>query len=511
MIFRKPFTQILLPSVFSVTISATLISLSGCSFATNEHVKSNKKKPNFVWLISEDNSHHYLAHFFAGGAKTPAIEKLAREGITYTNAYSNAPVCSVARTTLQTGIYAPKIGAQFHRPFSTVSRPSKTKMIHEYLRDSGYYVTNKSKTDYNINVKARRTWDDSTKKSSWKNRKHPDQPFFHMETIFLSHESSLHFDDEYYQKNKDEVNLDLATLPPYLPDTPINRFTHLHYLSKLEQVDAKIATIVDSLKTDGVLEDTFIFYFADHGGVLPRGKGYLYESGLHVPLVVRIPENFKHLFPSDSGSTLTGTVEFVDFTPTLLKLAALPVPDFLDGEAFLGSGISAKHFNKRQESFGYADRFDEKYDLVRSLKVGRFHYIRSYQPYLPDGLFNSYRYKMLSYREWSRLNKSTHLPSVQRTFFNAKPVEMLFDTDVDPHEVNNLATNPKYLSTLKDLRTRLEAKLIQLPDLGFLPESYLAEKNIDRPLEFSIASQVFNYRTGRDCKLAATSIWRGKK
>ncbi len=168
-------------------------------------------------------------------------------------------------------------------------------------------------------------------------------------------------------------------------------------------IDKIVGQTVAQLEEDGLLEDTFVFYFGDHGGVLPRSKGYLYDTGLHVPLVVRVPENFNNLVDGKFGDRVSGFVSFIDFGPTALQLAGVAVPQQMDGKPFLGKGISMKEVDSRDEVFSYADRFDEKYDLIRSLHKGRFQYLRNYQPYLPDGLNNNYRYKNLAYAQWRDL------------------------------------------------------------------------------------------------------------
>ncbi len=461
-----------------------LLLLASCT-----SIVEDSRKPNIVWLVSEDNSLHYLDHFHAGGAKTPNIEKLANSGITFTNAYSNSPVCSVARTTLATGMYAPRIGAQYHRAYKKVDLPENAKLIHEYLKDAGYYVTNKSKTDYNVELGGRKTWHASSKNASWRNRLQSDQPFFHMETLFLSHESSLHFDQDFVTSQLENLALDNIKVPDYLPNTELVKFTQAYYQQRIQEVDSAVGEIVNALEQDGLLEDTFIFYFSDHGGVLPRGKGYLYESGVHIPLVVRVPKKFRHLVAAESAIQVDGTVEFVDFGPTLLKLAGIDLPDHFDGEPFLGKGISLEEVNSRQESFQYADRFDEKIDMVRAYKKGRFHYIRSFQPYYPNGMHGNYRYKMLAYQQWRELNNNNELTPEQQQFFQQKPVESLFDTETDPHELVNLADNPDYQSVLLEMRQLLIEQMKSLPDVGFYPESYLFEYAMPAVSQFAVGHE----------------------
>lgn len=440
-------------------------------------------RPNIVWIVSEDNSIHYLKHFFPGGAETPNIEALAAHGLTFDHAFSNAPVCSVARTTLATGCLGPRIGTQFHRRYQLAPMPDGLRMFQAYLRDAGYYTTNNSKKDYNA-IEGPGVWDESSGKASWRNRPAPDQPFFHMQSHPPSHESSLHFSQATYENEKTEADPDEVPLADYFPDTPLFRYTHARYLDRMGVIDGIVGDTVAKLEEDGLLEDTFIFYFGDHGGVLPRGKGYVYDSGLHVPLVIRVPEHFKHLVDASVGSRVDGFVSFIDFGPTVLQLAGVDVPKQVDGKPFLGRGISMNEVNSRDESYGYADRFDEKYDLIRTIRKGRYRYLRQYQPYLPDGLQNNYRYKMLAYKEWRELFKAGKLSGPTLQFFQRKPVEMLFDAEADPHEVKNLAEDPEYADLLADLRGRLQQTVKGLPDLSFYPESYLVAHAMENPVAF---------------------------
>ena len=305
-----------------------------------------------------------------------------------------------------------------------------------------------------------------------------------METHGQSHEGVLHFSKRDFEKEKTDTDPSKVRLADYHPDTPLFRHTHARYLDRMKVIDDMVGETMAKLEKDGLLEDTFVFYFGDHGGVLPRGKGYVYDSGIHVPLVVRIPKNFAHLVDAKPGARLDGFVSFVDFGPTVLNLAGLAVPKQVDGRPFLGKGVAAEELARRDETFGYADRFDEKYDFVRTIRKGRYQYIRNFQPWLPDGLQNNYRYQMLAYQEWRELFKAGKLDAVRMQFHQAKPVEALYDVEADPHEVSNLAADPKYAEVLSGLRGELRELLLSMPDLGYYPESYLLEHVMDDPTGF---------------------------
>ncbi len=439
-------------------------------------------RPNIVWIMSEDNSKHYLRHFDPTGAAAPHIESLAQHGVTFDRAFSCAPVCSVARTTLITSCYGPRIATQFHRRSKMAEMPPGVKMFPAYLRAAGYYTTNNSKEDYNA-IKSADVWDESSRKASWKNRPTESTPFFHVQTSTLSHESSLHFKPQVMEQ-KTTTDPASVQLQPYFPDTPLFRYTRARYHDRILAIDAVVGKIVDDLRQAGQLENTFIFYFGDHGGVLPRSKGYAYESGLHIPLIVRVPEKWQSLAGRDLGSRTAGFVEFVDFGPTVLALAGVDPPQGVDGEAFLGHGVDVAEVDARNEALGYADRFDEKYDLVRTLRQGKFKYVRNFEPFLPDGLQNNYRYIMLAYEQWRQLHAAGSLNEVQSQFFRPKQAEALYDLEADPHETRNLAADPEHADTLLRMRRRLTGRLKAMPDLSFLPEAVLYDEAMSGAVDF---------------------------
>jgi hypothetical protein len=223
--------------------------------------------------------------------------------------------------------------------------------------------------------------------------------------------------------------------------------------------------------------------------VLPRSKGYAYESGLQVPLVVYVPEKWKHLFHHSRGSRAKTFVAFIDFAPTVLSLAGITPPKNIDGTAVMGKFSEASKVQTKNTALGHADRFDEKYDLVRTLRVGKYKYIRNYQPFNVDALFNFYRYKMLAFQEWEILYNTGKLSAEQRQFFEPRSAEALYDLEQDPHEVNDLSTNPEYRPTLVELREQLKEKLLALPDLSFYPESFLLENGFENPVAFGQKQQ----------------------
>lgn len=467
-------------SVPTRTILSLILVLGGVSAvkaAETDGKEAPAKRPNFVWIMSEDNSVHYMDLYFKTGAATPRIRELAKDGVVFNHAFSVAPVCSAARSVLATGCYGSRIGTQYHRggqPRTVL--PENIKPVYVMMRKAGYFTAG-GKKDYNFHVSKedrRFGWQGK----DWKNRE-PGQPFFWKPTIGDSHESKL-FRRRINKRDKAAGEF----VMPRHPDTRVFRQTHRHYNDIMTGVDAKVGKIVDELKQAGVLEDTFVFYFGDHGGVLPGSKGYVYETGLHVPLVIRIPENFKHLVDLKRGTRTDGFVEFVDFGATIMHLAGIKPPSGIDGTPFMGPGISKADLEARDETFGHADRFDEKYDLVRSLRKGNLKYIRSYQPFNFDGLHNAYRYKMVAFREWRDLYRAGKLNPVQAQFYEPREPEALYDVVKDPYETKNLAKDPAYTDQLKKLRTRLAERMKAMPDLSMFPEPYLLENGMPDAVGF---------------------------
>jgi len=451
-------------------------------------VFARQERPNIVWLTTEDNSAcWYRLYNPDGGAPMPNIEKLAANGIVFNNAYSCAPVCSVARSTIISGCYVPRLGAQWHRRQLPVRMPHELRMFPYYLRQAGYYTANNVKEDYNFAPEDKEgVWDDSSRKASYRNRKQ-GQPFFYVQNFTETHEGRLFGD---LPKNV-EMSADPAAVKifPFHPDTPLFRQKYAQYLTLQTHVDSLMGEVIAQIEEDGLLDDTFIFHYGDHGGVLPGTKGYARNDGLKVAMVVYVPKNWAHLVPVERGTRIDGFVEFVDLSATVLNLAGVSIPKEIDGKPFLGKGITIDELNRRDTAFGYADRFDEKYDMVRFLRKGRFTYWRRYQPFNYDGLFNFYRYKQPAFREWRDLASDKKLNDKQSAFFQARPAELLFDVENDPHEVHNLAGNPAYADVLREMRKILRDKVKSLPDLGFIPESLFCAQSDGKGKEFGLKNR----------------------
>ncbi len=459
----------------------TIASQFFSSCNSKENTPTSPSHPNIVWITSEDNSKHYMDMFDEHGAKTPNIERLAEHGIIYTHAFSNAAVCSAARSTLISGSYGPRLATHYHRKLQQVPMPEGLKMFPYYLKKAGYHTTNNAKEDYNI-IKGDSVWDQSNKKATWRDRKE-GQPFFHVFNIGTTHESRLHFTEE-DMKSGTITNPDSVFVQPNHPQTDLFKYTNARYHDKIKEMDIEVGEVIDELEKDNLLENTFIFYYGDHGGVLPGSKGYINETGVHIPLVVYIPPKYKNLVDEKPGTTSKGFVSFIDFGPTVLKLAGVEIPKGLDGIPFLGKDITSEEVSKRDETFSYADRFDEKYDMVRALRKGKYKYERNYQTFNYDGLMNNYRYKQLGYQEWKQLYEEGKLNDIQSQFFQKKLPEHLYDVEADPYQTNNLVSDSRYVEILKDMRLKLDKRVKEMPDLSFYPEFHLMKYAFDNPIAF---------------------------
>lgn len=445
---------------------------------------AKQDRPNIVWLTTEDNSANwYRLYNPEHGVEMPNLERLAKDGLVFNHAYSCGAVCSVARSTIISGCYGPRTGAQYHRRQEPVAMPEGLKMFPYYLRESGYYTTNNKKEDYNyLPTDKRGVWDESSPRASFRNRK-SGQPFFHVKNCTRTHESQLFGD---LPKGKDYI-VDPADVQlfPYHPDTQLFREKYAQYLTLNRMADQEMGKTLRQLEEDGLMDDTFIFHYGDHGGVLPGGKGYAHNDGLQVAMVVYVPKNWQHLVPAPRGSRIDGIVEFVDLSATVLNLAGVDIPDEIDGEPFLGKGVTLKELNQRDTAYGYAERFDEKYDMVRFLRKGRYSYWRNYQPFNFDGLHNFYRYKQPAFVQWRDLARAGKLSDVQSAFYQSRPPEQLFDLEKDPHEINNLADDPAYADVLVQMRRALQEKEKSLPDVGFFPESVVLEEGAGQAAAFA--------------------------
>lgn len=440
-------------------------------FARPNQPKSPVKQPNIVWIVCEDMSPH-LGSYGETVAKTPFLDQLAKEAVRYTQVYSTAGVCAPSRCALITGNYQTAIGGQHMRtlglsanakddypiglkPYSAVI-PAGVKCFSEYLRMAGYYCTNNAKQDYQFEAPVT-AWDESSKRAHWRKRPSKSQPFFSVFNIETTHESQV------WAREKQPllVNPKDVLVPPYYPDDSVSRKTIARFLSNVMVMDQQVGEIIQQLKEDGLYEESIIFFYSDHGDGMPFVKRELSQRGLKVPLLIKSP----HL---PKGKVDHQLISFVDMGPTVLSLAGVKIPQKIHGQAFLG-GQQAKA--KRNYIYAARDRVDAEYDRVRAVSDGRYKYIRNYMPeksyYQPIKyrLQNPLMTHMLALKAAGKLNE-TQL----KWFRPTKSVEELFDTQNDPHEFTNLASDPAYKNKLAELRKKHLDWVSHYGDLGEMPE-----------------------------------------
>ncbi len=437
-------------------------------------------RPNIIWIVSEDNS-PFIGAYGDRYATTPNIDRLASEGVLFENAYCTAAVCAPSRSTLITGVYPPSVGTENMR--SEYPLPAFLKLFPYYLREAGYYTSNNAKKDYNT-VDQPEVWDESGRTATYANRK-DGQPFFAVFNIEISHESSI-FDNKTKERMLRQFGVeppkelqqpdpplrhhpDSIVLPPYHPETPEMRHDWALYYDKIEEMDAKVGSLLKELEEAGLAENTIVFYYGDNGGVLGRSKRFMYESGLRIPLIVRVPEKYRHLNPYGSDAVATRLVDFADFAPTVLQLSGISIPGYYQGKPFLGQHLEADD-NDKELAFGFRGRMDERIDLVRTIRYGQYRYVRNFMPHRPYGQHIQFLWLAKSMASWEKAFNEGKLNETQARFFLPKPVEELYDVVKDPHNIHNLAQDPAYQGVLDSLRKKTYDLLVELNDVGFIPE-----------------------------------------
>ncbi len=436
-------------------IKLLLFVSSCCLFCQGQ--LNQPDRPNILWIVSEDNT-TLLGCYGDTIATTPNIDSFAKQSILFKNAFCTAPVCAPSRSTLITGMYPTTMGTENMR--STYPIPDFIQFFPKYLREAGYYTTNNAKKDYNT-VDQHDAWDESSNKATYKNRK-PGQPFFAVFNINTSHESSLH---KYLNNLRhDPKNI---TVPPYQPSTPAMKHDWAQYYDKLEDMDKEVGAFLKELDDEGLTENTIVFYYGDNGGVLPRSKRFMFESGLHIPLIIRLPKKYAGLTGLSAGAQTDRIVTFVDFAPTVLSLAGIKIPEYFQGKAFMGN----QQVNERSYGFSFRGRMDERIDLVRSARDKKYRYVRNYYPNKIYAQYIEYLWNAPSMKSWDSAYRAGQLNEVQSRFFKKKPVEELYDCQKDPDNINNLAGRKAYSEVQQRMRKATQKWLIDSKDAGFIPEA----------------------------------------
>ena len=445
------------------------------------------EQPNIVWISCEDISPH-LGCYGDPHAITPNLDKLAQEGTRYTNAFTTAGVCAPCRSAIITGMYQNSIGTHHMRCNATL--PTWLKPFPVYLREAGYYCTNNSKTDYQFSKPAKKEiWDICGAKGHWKNRPQKSQPFFAVFNFTGCHESGIASESKYKSVTEDllpsqrQNPKELTTLPPYYPDTTITREDWKRNYELITAMDVWAGDLIQQLKDAGEYDNTIIIYWSDHGVGLPRAKRWLYDSGTHIPLIIRVPAKFQKSLDISSLATDNQLISAVDFAPTVLNIAGIDPPSYLQGRAFLGLHLSPP----RKFVYGARDRMDERYDIIRTVRGPQYRYIRNFEPLKPYYQYMNTPEKGATMQEIRKKEASGQLDPVMALFSaNEKPAEELYDTHADPFEIHNLADDPAFSQRLSEMRHALSKWQNEIGDVGLIPEAEIEILEQDAGSRFAI-------------------------
>lgn len=441
-----------------------LLALGALVLVGSDTSAAEKARPNILWLTCEDMGPH-LGCYGDAYADTPNLDAFAKRSLRYLHCWSNAPVCAPARTTIITGVYPTSTGSEHMR--SNVAMPAFMKMYPQLLREAGYYCTNNSKEDYNL-IKPAGVWDESSGKAHYKHRS-AGQPFFAIFNNTVTHESQI-------RKRPHRAVHDPAQVrvPAYHPDTPEVRQDWAQYYDNITAMDRTFGEQLKELEAAGLADDTIVFFYGDHGSGMPRNKRCAMNSGLHVGLLVYIPDKFKHLRPQEyaAGGTSERLVSFVDLAPTLLSLIGQQPTAWMQGQPFAGE------FDAGPQPFvyGFRGRMDERLDLVRSVRNQRYVYVRHFMPHKPYGQHVSYMFETPTTRVWKKLFEAGQLNASQRLFFEPRSAEELYDLQSDPDEVRNLAASPTHQEILQKMRAAQRMLAEKILDVGFLPEGEMHQR-----------------------------------
>ncbi|SOE20161.1 Arylsulfatase A [Spirosomataceae bacterium TFI 002] len=449
----------------------TLLCFSSC---TKTASKTEIKQPNIIWISAEDLS-PIMACYGDSTVSTPNLDRLAKEGIVYNHAYTTAGVCSPARNAIITGMYQISTGGHNMRTmgntypeqtglpksYSSVPPPS-VRCFPEYLRKEGYFTGNFHKTDYQFEAPAT-VWDEIGKERTsytWPT----DKPFFTVFNYTTTHESQL------WKRADHEKRADPAKvkLPPYYPDTETARNVVARQYSNMSELDDEIGQLLASLESQNLLENTIIFFWGDHGDGIPFYKREVYKRGLHIPLIIRMPDG------ENAGTYNDDFISAIDFGPTVLSLAGIPTPKNMHGQAFLGEYKAKKN---RDYIFGARDRLDSEYDRVRTVLDKKYQYVRNFYPERPLYMNVAYRKQIPLMVELLEMKDKGQLNKDQMFWFQpTKAPEELYDLEADPYQLNNLINDPSLVAKRKELTEAMDNWLASIEDYGAIPEKELVAK-----------------------------------
>lgn len=445
-----------------VACSLVLVATIQVPLAGDE--TSGDDRPNILWLSTEDIGPH-LGCYGDPDAVTPNLDAFAKKSLLFKYAWSNYPVCAPARTTIIGGMYAAANAAGNMR--SETHMPDGIEMFPHYMRDAGYYCVNKTKEDYNYFKRAPKPWDDSSKKAHYKNRKE-GQPFFAVFNYTGTHESKIR-----KRPHKQIIDPSTVHLAKYWPDTPEVRQDWAQYHDNITVMDQWVKKELSALEKAGLSDNTIVVFFGDHGSGMPRHKRFAGDSGMRVPFMVHVPEKLKKLAGKEylAGGTSERPVGFIDLAPTMLSIAGIEPPEYMQGHAFMGKYEA----EAPQYLYGFRDRMDERPDVSRAIRDKRFIYVRNYMPHVPAGQYIGYQHATPTTAVWKKMYLEGKLNEVQQDFWKPHPAEELYDLESDPEETVNLVGNSEYAETLDRFREEHRKSHFRFGDLGLVPEAIAFE------------------------------------
>lgn len=454
-----------------VVLFSSIILASGAGCA--DRLETEGDQPNILFLVVEDTSPYLYPAYGNPYIQTPNLDRLAGQGVVFTNAFANAPYCSPARSALISGSYATTYGNDWHRNGHIV--PGHY-FFPQYLREAGYFTVNAGKTDYNVTQQVQRewypvawdkmsaSWGGNNPNVSYNDEERGDRPFFAQFNNGTTHMSRM---TSVYLHLREPTRMDPSalTMPEYVPDLPETRSDYALHLDGVEDTDKWVGLFLEDLEERGLLDNTIIFYFSDHGGCLPRGKAFPYETGFAAALIISAPPKWQHLLPAKPGTISDRLVEFADFGPTLLSIAGVTPPEHMQGKAFMGT----YEVEPREYSFNYRTNTGDHFDPSRSVFTDDYQYIWNYTPYKKHGLRQGFQWGMPAQMAWDSLFHFVGAEPEHQQYYLPKPREMLFDRKNDPYGMNNLAQNPAFGHVVAAFRAVTSRHIRETKDLGFMP------------------------------------------
>ncbi len=431
-------------------------------------------QPNILWIVLEDTA-PLMGCYGETRIKTPNIDQLAQNGVLFNNAIMPAPVCSPSRSSIITGIMSTTTGTHNHHSARTeesaIYLPENVKTIPELFKTAGYFTFNNGKDDYNF------TYD----RADLYNQDYRHHPLYGKSGVPLDIDSLIDktpffgqiqlrggkeiFNAKFNENVKTPVDRSLIDLPPYLPDHPVLNEEYANHLDAVQITDERVGEIMHKLEKIGLLKNTIVFFFSDHGMRMTRNKQFLYEGGLHVPLIIADYSKSKNI---DSGTTHDGLVSGIDLGPSALALAGIPIPEFVEGRNIFNDADG-----DREYVISTRDRCDFTIDRIRSVRSKDFKYIRNFmldRPYTQPTYMDVDGVPFV--KTMRQLNAENKLDSVQSVFFKSmRPAEELYNLKEDPYELNNLALHTEYADVLKNHAMILEQWIKDTDDKGQYSEN----------------------------------------